>query len=212
MRNYAEELAYWYFRFNGFFLLNNYVSHPGDRDDSSHSDSDLLGVKMPFSKEVIGLNTNEDICKRLSESLNYKSKPNQIVGLICEVKGGENKFELNNANLRSQIGRLGFFGSPEGVEKAINALENESSYDDGTWRIVRIIVCRGDNRTTIPQNWIRFDIETIVDYISNERFANYLIKFGGWDKFDSSLIQFLLRQRNVVTVSRPENPRALNQL
>ncbi len=25
MRNYAEKLAYWYFRLNGFFVLENYV-------------------------------------------------------------------------------------------------------------------------------------------------------------------------------------------
>jgi hypothetical protein len=202
MKNYAEELAYWYFRFNGFFLLSNYISHPGDREDTSHSDSDLLGIKMPFSNEVIGLQANEDICKTLSGYLNYKAKSSQTVGLICEVKGGENSFDLTDANIKSQIKRLGFFGSDEGVDKAIESLAKESFYDDGAFRIVRVIVCRGDNRIKIPANWIRIDLEIIIDYISNERFANYAIKYGGWDKFDSSLMQFLLRHRDFVQVQK----------
>lgn len=204
MRNYAEELAYWYFRFNGFFLLNNYVSHPGDRGDNSHSDSDLLGVRMPYSREVVGLNTNEDICGQLSANLIDEKNPNLIIGLICEVKGGENPFVIGTANLLSQIRRLGFFTDEEKINEVVERLTNNPSIEEDNFKIIKVIVCRGDNGVDIPESWIRINLEHILNYISNERFKRYHVKFGGWDKFDSPVIQFLLRHRDSVQIKTPD--------
>jgi hypothetical protein len=202
MRNYAEELGYWYFRFNGFFLLNNYVNHPDDRQDNYTSDSDLIGVKMPYSKEVIGLNDDRDICRKLFELLDYGNSRGYIHGFICEVKAGESEFLLSNANLPSQIRRLGFFNLEDQVQQVVESIVSTGVFQDHMYRIVRIIICRRDNRSGDLVSWNRINLETIINYISNERFENYEVKFTGWDKFDSTLIQFLLRHRDIVHIVR----------
>ena len=54
MANYAETIAYWYLRLNGYLLLNRFVLHRlGDiREDPT--DSDLLGVRFQHVYEPIG--------------------------------------------------------------------------------------------------------------------------------------------------------------
>lgn len=46
----AEKVAYWYFRLNGFFQIENFVVHPG-RYGAQRTDADLLAVRFPFRAE-----------------------------------------------------------------------------------------------------------------------------------------------------------------
>ncbi len=50
--NFAEQLAYWYLRFNGFFPLTNFVLHHGTGHRTS--DTDLLAMRFPYVSEDIG--------------------------------------------------------------------------------------------------------------------------------------------------------------
>ncbi len=52
MRNYGEELAYWYLRLNGFFVLDNFVYHRTKHNRDG--DADLLAIRLPNVKEPIG--------------------------------------------------------------------------------------------------------------------------------------------------------------
>jgi hypothetical protein len=45
-----EKVAYWYFRLNGFFQIENIVAHPA-RQGSQRTDADLLAVRFPFRVE-----------------------------------------------------------------------------------------------------------------------------------------------------------------
>jgi len=55
MNNFAEELTYWYFRLNGFFLLTNYVLHDvGQGQQRGTADADLLVIRFPYVYEEIG--------------------------------------------------------------------------------------------------------------------------------------------------------------
>jgi hypothetical protein len=65
MKNFAEEICYWYFRLNGFFLLENYVLHRSDTNSSHYADIDLLGIRTKNVKEEVGLSETEDICSHL---------------------------------------------------------------------------------------------------------------------------------------------------
>lgn len=61
--NYGEELAYWYFRLNGFFPLLNYVIHRCHDVDYS-SDCDLLALRCPNVFEEKG-GQEQDWCQEL---------------------------------------------------------------------------------------------------------------------------------------------------
>lgn len=45
-----EKVAYWYFRLNGFFQIENFVVHP-ERRGGQRTDADLLVVRFPFRAE-----------------------------------------------------------------------------------------------------------------------------------------------------------------
>ncbi len=66
MRNFGEELAYWYLRLNGFFLIDDFVLHNADLVSSQNADADVIGIRNPFTIERIGMNDDDDICPELS--------------------------------------------------------------------------------------------------------------------------------------------------
>lgn len=52
MRNYAEKLAYWYFRLNGFFVLENYVLEKR-RDKNKRRWDDTFGLGIFLASNSI---------------------------------------------------------------------------------------------------------------------------------------------------------------
>ena len=45
-----EKIAYWYFRLNGFFQIENFVVHP-ERRGGQRTDADLLAARFPHRAE-----------------------------------------------------------------------------------------------------------------------------------------------------------------
>jgi hypothetical protein len=67
-----ERVAYWYFRLNGFFQIENFVVHP-ERRGSQRTDADLLAVRFPHRAERLFDDPNDvmaDDDHRLSLSQN----------------------------------------------------------------------------------------------------------------------------------------------
>jgi hypothetical protein len=189
MKNYAEELAYWYLRFNGFFIINNHVAHGGDRranellnarQAGAHSDSDLLAIKTPYVREDVGINEHrcETITRLIADDL--------FAGVICEIKSGEDD-TITNANLPVQIKRIGLFEYTDDIKRR---LEQESTFHNDRKGIIKILI---KNNGTLVDSWNVITIQYVTDFI-RERFRRLRDrKLGGWDKFDSSLMQFLLK-------------------
>lgn len=49
----AEEVAQWYFRLNGFFLIPGFVVHPDAPRSTPRTEADLLGIRLSGSTEGI---------------------------------------------------------------------------------------------------------------------------------------------------------------
>jgi len=88
MRNYAEEIAYWYLRLNGFFPLTDFVIHATE-EGAYTSDCDLLAIRMPYVREDIG-----GLDRDWDQTLLGFFDCNRPVGVICEVKAGAIRGEL----------------------------------------------------------------------------------------------------------------------
>lgn len=116
MRNYAEELAYWYLRLNGFFLIENFVIHRSEKAEDEEakyvSDADLLAVRFPNVSEVIG--ERPVVCH---ERLFQKFDSNKVLGLIVEVKSSEDPTEIkifrNPYRMEYALNRLGFLSAKQ---------------------------------------------------------------------------------------------------
>lgn len=80
----AEDLAYWFFRLNGFLTTLNFILH-AERKGATGTDVDILGVRFPYRAELFD-NTMIDFC----EFTKITSCPYIV---IAEVKLG--KCDLN---------------------------------------------------------------------------------------------------------------------
>lgn len=186
MKNFAEEIAYWYFRLNGFFIVENYVSHKTDTD-GNHADSDLLCIRHKYVKETIGLNEQIiDTCRELN-SICPKLN-NATIAIICEVKGGASTTSsLNTSKLESCIKRFGIL--PEAlIPVAKNKLENNSKYVYHNNEIHKIFASCNDSN--IPY-WTKINIDVMIEFIK-ERVSKYEEKILGWNHYNSELFQYLL--------------------
>jgi hypothetical protein len=193
MKNYAEELAYWYFRFNGFFVVDDFVIHRGGEQNvynlnqhqaGAHSETDILGIRPSFVREDIGFPPHH--CPIFA---NIAPIDNITVGLICEIKAGDHD-QPNANNLWYQIRRLGLFDNVEPSHEAL--LQNPSYMDDNqTNMIIKILI---KNRPDQVAGWHVITIDQIITFI-RERFLMFEEKAGGWVMFNSSLMQFLLKHQ-----------------
>jgi hypothetical protein len=101
--NYGEDLAYWYFRLNGFFPITDFVMHR-EGDILFPSDSDILATRLPYAYEDVG-GKDDDYDERLFGQIDK----NRIIGMMCEVKTGDyDRLRLfPDNNVRYAFKRLG---------------------------------------------------------------------------------------------------------
>lgn len=108
MKNFAEEMAYWYFRLNGFFLLDNFVLHNDGLDSTHSADIDILAIRQKYTFESVG---GREADKH--ELLFRNFDDNKNIGIICEVKAGRttpSDIRLTRLDrLRYGLERIGYF-------------------------------------------------------------------------------------------------------
>jgi len=89
----AETLAKWYLRFNGYFLVENFIVHAGDDPNrisngkvGNHTETDVLAVRHIFSREITGdlpIENDPQIINQAATKIDF---------VIAEVKtGNQNK-------------------------------------------------------------------------------------------------------------------------
>lgn len=191
MKNFAEEIAYMYFRLNGFFLLDNYVTHAGEQEIRSHADSDLLGIKPSKVCEQIGLQGNKDVDFKLRELLGEYD----FAGVICEVKGGENNtWTLAENRILPCLHRMGLLNREEiGQAEIVLKAYNSYTSKDSRIRILKIVATNYPNPEEIKTKWSHIPLVNMINFIE-ERAKKYPQKRRGWNFYSSNLFQYLIKQ------------------
>ncbi|MBL7773917.1 MAG: hypothetical protein JNM95_13715 [Chitinophagaceae bacterium] len=193
MKNYAEEIAYLYFRLNGFFLLENYITNKEEYTGRNHTDTDLLGIKTPYVTEEIGLNNINDIDTRLREIVH----PDFYIGLICEVKGGEEaNWQLAVDKMNPCVKRLGLI-PPENTAEAVYSLDRTNQYTLSGSPIQIIKVLATDNTglsADMGMLWNIIPLENMVNFIK-DRMDRYDSKRNSWHFSHSTIFQYLLYEK-----------------
>lgn len=136
MMNYGEILAYWYLRFNGFIPMRDFVMH-GVTNRRRSSDVDLLAVRFPYTREVIGGQPTD-----LDEWFRSVSDVDRsCIAVIAEVKTGPswNRRDVEEAFSRERLEyalkRLGMFAA---VDDALRALAGGKVHQEGCWTVLKI--------------------------------------------------------------------------
>lgn len=190
--NFAERLAYWYLRLNGFLPLMNFVLH---RELHNTSDADLIAVRFPHVVEAIGGQPDDwdwqfgDWGFRLADD---------TIGLIVEVKPGnlrpDRELERRHWRVAGAVKRLGMFPEQE-AEAVAAALEEQPMVRRGSFAIAKLLV--GTVGTRGP--WLYLSLEDATRFIEH-RMEKYVDpKSRDRMFFGDDLIQFLAwraRSRN----------------
>lgn len=192
MKNYGEELAYWYFRLNGFFLITDFVIH--NSACCRASDIDILAVRFPFVSEEVGGQCDDWDWEFLAKLGVDKHKNEAVLGVICEVSTkqqiGNDVFDVRK--LAPAVRRLGFFQHPETVEDVVNQLADRWLVEvPPLYEVAKVLIT---NELSIRKNYpgyYQLSLEHIDDFLS-ARINKYLHKHGDRMQFSSSMWQYMI--------------------
>lgn len=179
--NYLEELSYWYFRFNGYFLIQNYVNHKNNDGLMNTHETDLLGIRFPNVIENI-----EDSTVDYDKNIISNSK---IMCVMVESKSGNivsGKIFKSRDVIKYNIQRFGIFAPNDITDNIIISLFENSYWENDNYKIIKVLVAEDEK-----QNEKYFFIskeEIIKDF---HRRNNLYRKNQDRILFNSSLIQYL---------------------
>jgi hypothetical protein len=193
----SDRLAYWYLRFNGFLLLENFIVHP-DHGARQRTDVDLLGVRFRHRQELLDDPMQDD------PTVSECDTPCNLV--IVEVKRG--RCSLNGPwtdplkeNMQRVLHALGCL-KPKTVNKAAEAIYTNGWYRDGvaTVRLFAFGNEKGDlSIPTVPQvlfqDMLRFIHTRFRTYLTQKssggswpadgrRLQNFAERFGEFSEFE----------------------------
>ena len=189
MLNYGEELAYWYLRFNGFFIITNFVLHY--EQENKPSDFDLLAIRFPHERKKIKGRTLEN-----DQNLIRKLNNDKIIGLICEVKTGRKNHPKSLYNETYLLQALDRFGFIEDNSSYTNELKNRSIIDiEGKYQVGKVYIAEGK-----PKKFgcINISLNTISEFIKKRIKEDIGSKYMDRMRFPSSLLQYIIWQEHSI--------------
>ena len=150
-----EKVAYWYFRLNGFFQIENFVVHP-TRRGSQRTDADLLAVRFPFRAERMF----DDPTDIMADDVQRLALSGDLIDIViaevktnqpCTLNGPWTRQDRQNVHrVLAAIGCL----SPDRIETAAADIYRAGFYRGDALRIRLVAVGRGrsqDITTTYPE-------------------------------------------------------------
>ena len=194
-----EKVAYWYFRLNGFLLIENFVVHPEKKRQGQRTDADLIAVRFPHRKERLIDNPkaimHDDEALSLCELIDVviaEVKTNQP----CSLNGPWT--ERERRNIDRVLAAIGCLPS-EQIEKAAADLYGGGVHitEGLRIRLVAIGRCQDDNlRKQFPQvkqlTWL--EILTLI-WNRFHQFGDLKRQVDQWDKTGQKIKQLAGRRK-----------------
>jgi hypothetical protein len=186
--NYAETLAYWYLRLNGFFPLRDFVLHKGEEVPHT-SDCDLLAIRFPHVYEEVGGQTGDWDTERFQAWGLDLGKP---VALIVQVKARTRSTDdgaaFSTEYLKAALRRTGLWDGAV-VDGLLRDLATAPHGAAGSTQVAKLLIASNPSRN--DARYLRLDLKDTLRFIQ-KRFHDYQSqKMAGRFMFHDELIQFL---------------------
>ena len=146
----AEDLAYWYFRLNGFLVQPNFYVHGDDRQAGTRTDIDLLGVRFRHRREHLNDPMDDD---------KWMTIWDKDWAVFVEAKTGTgdfNKswFRRDRKIMETFLGLLGAIPPKEKLQAETN-LYNHGYFKSKTLVVTMVLLNNGDKKeiTADVDNW-----------------------------------------------------------
>lgn len=201
MRNYGEELAYWYLRLNGFLVITDFVLHKSENISRS-TDCDLLAVRLPGVEEPIGGQSHD--WDPVLFSAHFSTE--MPIGLIAESKTGNDAAkEFTSEQLVYAINRLGKLHPSQDISEILRVLECEPKYQNKHFQIGKILF---SNETQKEDKLFSITFAQVREFLY-QRFSLYEQKYPDRYFFPSTLLQMIIAD---VKEQRPKENRAKTEV
>lgn len=192
--NYGEELAYWYFRLNGFFPITNFVIHKSGQIHYT-SDCDIIAVRPPKVYEDVG-GQPQDWDAKLTKALDFT----KTIGIICQVKTG--RYDLKDIFKREYVAacvaRLGFTSHDEASRLAQELALRPTIDAEDNCQFGKLLIAK---KEVASEHFLFLSLEHVRRFI-RERIQKYpKAKYRDRMFFGSLLIQDMI---DVAALEVPE--------
>jgi hypothetical protein len=184
MKNYGEELAYWYLRLNGFFVIDNFVYHR--TENNRDGDADLIALRLPYVKEPIGGNLGDWDERLFSHLGDY-----DVLAVLCEVKTGHRanlSRTFENRKVKYALNRVGF--SDIEIKEMLSHNRSNFVLKNNRKNLLKLLIT--EHETENQDTFMTFSLEHVEDFIYS-RIKNYSNqKYNARHFFPSSLLQYII--------------------
>lgn len=209
MKNYGEELVYWYFRFNGFIPMANFVLH-GD-DVLTGSDCDLVAVRFPYVFEPVGGQENDwdiDVLRSLGHD------GNRTLVTFVQVKTGQDGNQVAEIadyfrnHLAYLVERMGLWPRARTLE-IVEEFNQTGVLPKDQYVLSKVVVLRTARRRRNEMPWVELPFRQVIHFIMNRLVKYAPDKFADRMQFPDPIIQLLVDQAHTKAHRwPPEEPEA----
>ena len=191
--NYAERIAYWYLRLNGFFPITNFVLHrirENDNAQNINADCDLIGIRMPdVYEEIENKTVTEDFDSFRKWDVDFKKNK---LGFIVEVKSGTINLEIKafrEERIKCAIRRMGCLKKNR-INLVVKELKDASFVKKNGWIIAKLLI-RGKNEEE-RDGCLNLTLEEANDFIISRIKTHGASKSGAKLFFPDELMQYIM--------------------
>jgi len=190
-----EDLAYWYFRLNGFLTIKNFVVHP-DVGSRQRTDVDIIACRFPHRSE---LNENSMI-----DDPQLINNCQRILIYFAEVKEGTCNLngpwtDRHKCNMQRFLRSLGAFPAEEN-ENVAEYLYNKGVFENDDYRVSLLCIgsqLNNDKKPEYPEV-IQILWKNVLEFIY-DRFRKYKDQkrdHSQWDLLGKKLYDIATRCNN----------------
>lgn len=159
----AEDIAYWYFRLNGFLLVENFYVHPPG-SGGARTDADLLAVRFPHRAERLFDDPN-DVMVDDAQALALTRDRTDVV--IAEIKEGRCALngpwtDPDRRNMQRVLAALGCLPHAR-IPDAAAALYQHGYFEDDATLRVRLVAVGARTDEDIRTRYPRVSQVTLPD-------------------------------------------------
>ena len=183
----AEEVAEWFFRLNGFFLIPGFIVHPDYRQPYPRTEADLLGIRLKESKEGFqrahqpsGQGNSYQPMKDHDQFVEAGKDGTVVKHQIAmvEVKAGMAAIngpwsDEHSGNMARALRRVGF-GNKQETDSAADSMYKSLRYVGKDFIVQYYSVCdfRNDELSSRYPDLIQITFADIAEFL-RDRFAKF---------------------------------------
>ncbi len=176
-----DQLAYWYFRLNGFLTTTNFIVHP-DHNGMQRTEIDILGVRFPYRAELLENPMKDDT---IFISLD---KPCVVIAEIkngmCDLNGPWTK--PKEKNMQRVLKGMGVF-EQDIIDTVADKLYRVGFFENNSYYLSLFCIGRNEN-SSIREKYPKVQQQTwknILQFIY-DRFEGYKLQKAVHNQWDEA--------------------------